>query len=117
MCRSFAVRHLKPLTYGKDQLKTGNRFCYTVGMTETFDIPVTVWTEYDHAARRMNIHVVVCDGTQYDITKLAHHYTERQGRVLVHVFCAATETVTLKLRFNTETLQWRCVERRVYGMD
>lgn len=93
------------------------RLCYADSMIETFDVPLSVWFEYDHQTRSTNIIVVELDANQYTITKLAHRYTERSGRTLFHIFCVATETVTLKLRFNTTTLQWRCVERRIHGMD
>lgn len=86
-------------------------------MIETFDVPVSVWSEYDHATRVTNIIVVQLDGTQHQIIKLAHRYTERVGRVLFHVFCVSTETITLKIRLNTNNLQWRCLERRIHGMD
>lgn len=86
-------------------------------MIEILDVPVSVWVEYDHETRCMTILNVMLDGRLHTIQKLGHRYTEREGRVLFHVFCVATPTLALKLRLNTTSMQWRCLERRIHGLD
>ena len=44
------------------------------------------------------------------IEKIGLHYTFREGRVLYHIFSVATKTLSMKLRFDTETLNWRLME-------
>ena len=44
------------------------------------------------------------------IDKVGLHYTFREGRVLYHVFSVSTKTLCMKLRLDTETLEWRLLE-------
>jgi len=44
------------------------------------------------------------------IDKVGLHYTFREGRVLYHIFSVSTKTLAMKLRFDTETLNWRLEE-------
>ncbi len=46
----------------------------------------------------------------HKIEKLGLHYTFREGRVLYHIFSVSTKTLAMKLRFDTETLNWRLME-------
>ena len=46
----------------------------------------------------------------YKIDKIGLHYTFREGGILYHLFSVNTETLYMKLSFNTETLGWRLLE-------
>lgn len=46
----------------------------------------------------------------HQIEKVGLHYTFREGRVLFHIFAVSTKTLAMKLRFDTETLNWRLLE-------
>lgn len=45
-------------------------------------------------------------GRSYTLTQLGYHHTLREGRTLIHIFAVSTDTLSFKLRFNTDTLQW-----------
>lgn len=49
-------------------------------------------------------------GRRYTLTQIGLHHTEREGRVLVHIFSATDGTTCFKLRFDTETLSWKLLE-------
>lgn len=49
-------------------------------------------------------------GRVYCVVKLGYHHRVRQGRVLVHVFTVSTNTLSMKLRFDTESLCWTLEE-------
>jgi hypothetical protein len=49
-------------------------------------------------------------GRIHEIDKIGLHYTFREGRVLYHMFSVSTNTLAMKLRFDTETLDWRLME-------
>jgi len=46
----------------------------------------------------------------HQIEKIGLHYTFREGRVLYHMFSVSTKTLAMKLRFDTETLNWKLME-------
>lgn len=46
----------------------------------------------------------------HKIEKVSLHYTFREGRILYHMFSVSTKTLAMKLRFDTETLNWRLEE-------
>ena len=46
----------------------------------------------------------------HKIEKLGLHYIFREGRVLYHVFSVSTKTLCMKLRLDTETLNWKLLE-------
>lgn len=46
----------------------------------------------------------------YKIEKVGLHHTFREGRVLYHIFSVATKTLFMKLKLDTETLNWKLEE-------
>jgi hypothetical protein len=46
----------------------------------------------------------------HQIDKVGLHYTFREGRILYHIFSVSTDTLAMKLKFDTETLRWRLEE-------
>jgi hypothetical protein len=50
------------------------------------------------------------NGRLYKIEKIGYYHPERRGRIVVHVYSVATESVSLVLEFNSETLIWMLKE-------
>jgi hypothetical protein len=46
----------------------------------------------------------------HKVEKVGLHYTFREGRVLYHIFSVSTKTLCMKLRLDTETLNWKLEE-------
>ena len=46
----------------------------------------------------------------YKVKKIGFHHTYREGKVLYHVFSVATESLFMRLLFDTETLDWRLTD-------
>ncbi len=42
----------------------------------------------------------------YEIDKVGFHHTYREGKTLFHVFSVTSNSVFMKLIFNTENLSW-----------
>jgi hypothetical protein len=70
----------------------------------TIDEPVVV------GSVNGNPKYVIWKGRNYTITKigLRHHF--REGNTLYHVFSVVTDTLFLRLKFNTDDLTWRLEE-------
>lgn len=49
-------------------------------------------------------------GRRYQIEKIGLQYTLREGRVLFHMFSVTDGVTYFKLRFDTETLEWKLME-------
>lgn len=79
-------------------------------MSEYIDEAVSVDLLSNHLKGTFYPWVVYWRGRRYTITKVGLHHTEREGRVLIHVFSVTDGTTFFKLRFDTETLRWRLVE-------
>jgi hypothetical protein len=46
----------------------------------------------------------------HKIEKVGLHHSFREGRVLYHIFSVSTKTLCMKLRLDTETLNWKLLE-------
>lgn len=46
----------------------------------------------------------------HQIDKVGLHYTFREGGVFYHIFSVSTKTLCMKLRLDTETLNWKLEE-------
>jgi hypothetical protein len=49
-------------------------------------------------------------GRRYRTNKVGLHHTERIGRTLYHIFSVTDGTSFFKLKFDTETLNWKLIE-------
>lgn len=49
-------------------------------------------------------------GKSYRITNIGTHHRIREGRVLFHIFSVTDGSTYFKLRFDTETLNWKLLE-------
>lgn len=43
----------------------------------------------------------------YQVKKIGLHHTYREGRTLYHIFSVVTDSLFLRLKFNTENLSWQ----------
>lgn len=46
----------------------------------------------------------------YKITKIGFHHCFYEGKILIHVFSCLSNTLFLKLKFNTKNLKWNLME-------
>jgi hypothetical protein len=46
----------------------------------------------------------------YKITKIGLHHDFYEGKILMHVFSVLSDTLFLKLKFNTKHLTWNLME-------
>ena len=75
-------------------------------MHETINEEVSVIALYDRKNRATKPLRVKWQGKVYEITKIGYHHPYRDGRVKMHVYNVATETLAMRLELNTETLHW-----------
>jgi hypothetical protein len=59
---------------------------------------------------------VIWKGRNYTITKIGLHHHFREGSTLYHVFSVVTDTLFLKLKLNTDNLQWILEEIQENGI-
>lgn len=74
-------------------------------MTEEINERVEVITIYDRL-RGARPYKVRWQGREYKISKLAYYHKSRVGRVITHIFNVATDTLDMRLEFNSENLHW-----------
>lgn len=79
-------------------------------MIQVLSAPVSVSVFFDHKARTFRLKRVIFDGTEYKVKQIGYHMTHREGRILYHLFYVASDSMFLKLKFNTENLQWTLEE-------
>jgi hypothetical protein len=79
-------------------------------MSDLINESVSVDLLSNHLKKMAYPWVVNWRGRQYRINKIGLHYTEREGRVLYHIFSVTDGTTFFKLRFDTETLNWKLLE-------
>ncbi len=53
---------------------------------------------------------VIWKGRNYTIEKIGLHHAFRRGRTLHHVFSVLAGTLFMRLRLNTDSLDWRLEE-------
>lgn len=53
---------------------------------------------------------VIWKGRSYPISKIGLHHTFREGQTLYHIFSVLAGSLFLRLRLNTDNLQWRLEE-------
>ena len=49
-------------------------------------------------------------GRNYTITKIGLHHVYRTGRTLYHIFSVLTGTIFMRLKLNTDNLNWSLEE-------
>lgn len=70
----------------------------------TIDEPVTVGL-INNAPK-----YVIWKGRNYTIDKIGLHHIYREGRTLYHIFSAVSETLFMRLKLDTESLDWKLEE-------
>ncbi len=79
-------------------------------MIEAINEKIAVITVYDPTKKGTMPWRLKWRGKVYHVLKLGYHHRVRQGRVLVHIFTVSTNTLSFKLRFDTESLLWTLEE-------
>ncbi len=79
-------------------------------MIEQINEKVSVVTVYDRLKGTVIPKKVRWQGRDLLITKVAYHHKLRNGKFLQHIFHVSSETIDLRLRLDTETLQWTLEE-------
>jgi hypothetical protein len=59
---------------------------------------------------------VIWKGRSHTISKIGLHHHFREGNTLYHVFSVATNTLFLRLKLNTDNLQWTLEETNENGI-
>lgn len=74
-------------------------------MTESINERVEVITVYnrEHGATPFRVR---WQGRAYTVRKLAYYHKARVGRVIQHIFNVTTDTLDMRLEFNSENLHW-----------
>lgn len=75
-------------------------------MIQDVKAPVSVLLAYNHQKQRVFPSKIVWDGRAYTIKSVGMHYKYKNGRSLIHVFSANSETLSFKLVLDTENLFW-----------
>ena len=53
---------------------------------------------------------LIWKGRSHNITKIGLHYKYFNGKTLIHVFSVCSDTLFMKLQFNTNNLIWNLME-------
>jgi len=75
-------------------------------MHEQVNEKVDVITVFSSTKRVTKPHAVKWRGLTHVVTDIGYHHTVREGRTLKHIFSVSTNTLALRLTFDTETLGW-----------
>lgn len=79
-------------------------------MTQKIHELVSVTCLFDHKNLTFLPQVVTWKNRDYKIIKLGLHHTFVKGNVLYHVFSVTTQTLFLRLVFNSKNLNWHLEE-------
>lgn len=75
-------------------------------MATLINEPVSVLTLYHHATNTVILKKIQWKGRVYTIDKLGHHHTVKKGEKLIHIFSVCNQTLSFRIAFDTQTLQW-----------
>ncbi len=79
-------------------------------MIQEVSTPVSVIFTFNHKKQTICPTRILWDNKVYEIIRLGLHHTYRKGRTLYHVFSVETETLSLRLVLDTDTLFWKLEE-------
>ncbi len=79
-------------------------------MFQKIQSSVSVISVYSHVKQEVKPYKILWNGRTYIIKKIGFHHTYRQGRTLLHIFCAQSDTLYFKLVCDTDTLHWTLEE-------
>lgn len=79
-------------------------------MSEAINEAVSVLLSSNHLEGMVSPSVLSWRGRRYRIVKVGLHHTVREGRVLFHYFSVTDGATFFRLRFDTETLEWKLLE-------
>ncbi len=46
------------------------------------------------------------NGREHFIKKVGYHHKIKEGKTLIHIFSCSSDTLSFRLRFNSDTLSW-----------
>ncbi len=75
-------------------------------MNQRIDELVSVTSYFDKKGATFYPSEVIWRGRTYKITKIGLHHTYKKGDTLYHIFSVTTDTLFLRLKFNTRNLNW-----------
>ena len=80
-------------------------------MTTKIDEPIIVTLYSNYLTDKRYPKHIWWQGRQHQVSQVGLHYLQSIGRTLHHVYTVSTDGgIYLKLRLNTETLDWRLLE-------
>lgn len=79
-------------------------------MHEEINEKVSVIMLYDRNRGIVQPIKIRWQGRSYRVNQVGYHHKTREGRVVIHVFSVLTDTLAMRLEFNTETLHWNLAE-------
>ncbi|MBI5448989.1 hypothetical protein HY948_01580 [Candidatus Gottesmanbacteria bacterium] len=79
-------------------------------MTEYIDEAVSVVLYSNHVSHQVVPIALYWLGKRRQIDIVGLHTTVWEGRNLIHEFSVTAESTSFRLRFHTETLQWKLLE-------
>lgn len=79
-------------------------------MIEKMHERVSVLVVYNREGSKIMIHKIRWNGRLYNISQLGYPHKARAGRIILHYFHVASDTLAFKLEFNPEQLTWHVVE-------
>ncbi len=79
-------------------------------MAESIDESVSVNLLSNHMTHSASPSSLYWHGRRYTLTHIGLHHTVQEGRTLIHIFSATDGVTFFKLKFDTETLEWRLLE-------
>lgn len=79
-------------------------------MVQKIDALVSVVSYFDHQNLIFLPKTIIWNNRFYKINKIGLHHEYKQGDVLYHIFSVTTDTLFLRLKFNTKSLNWHLEE-------
>lgn len=75
-------------------------------MAEKIREPVSVSVIFDHKKRKTLVSKVLWNNKVYKTSKQGLHHTYKKGGTVMHVFTAATDTISFRLILDSSSLIW-----------
>lgn len=79
-------------------------------MLEKIHERIDVITVYKRMGATVYPYKIRWNGREYKIKKIGYHHKVREGRTYSHIFSVTSDSLSFKLKFDTETLFWSLEE-------
>ena len=77
----------------------------------------SVITVYDHTNGKAFPWRIKRGGRVYTVSQIGYHHTREDGRTLHHIFSVTTDSLYLRLDFDTQTLSWLITDSSDKGQE